>query len=78
MNYNPAIIHNYFDMISLLNRNYQSELVNLIAQSLAKKKVRQEKSISHLFGVWESLETAEEMVENFRKSRVFNRNIELF
>ena len=78
MNNNSTIVYNYFDMISLLNPDYQSELINLLSKSLAKKTVKREKSISHLFGAWIGEETAEEMIDNFRKSRVFNRNTEAF
>ncbi len=34
-----------------------------------------EKTINHLFNSWQGDESAEELIENIKKSRVFNREI---
>ena len=76
VNYSTTIVYNYYNLISRLTPNIQLELIELISKSLKEMSLHKTKSIEHLFGAWIGDETAEELIENIRISRVTNRNIE--
>lgn len=68
----------YYDLLSTLNESSKLELIAHLSNSILKNKSNKPKSFERLFGAWKSKETAEEIIDNIRKSRVSNRKIESF
>jgi hypothetical protein len=74
---NINIADNYWGMIKNLSTDVRLELISRISNSL-KSDISVEKSDSWklLFGAFESSQTADEIIEDLRKSRYTNREIE--
>ncbi|MCC6514754.1 MAG: hypothetical protein IT275_00210 [Chitinophagales bacterium] len=68
----------YYNLLSNLNESSKLELIAHLSNSILKNKSSKPKSFERLFGAWKSKETAEEIIDNIRKSRVSNRKIESF
>jgi len=68
----------YYDLLSNLNESSKLELIAHLSNSILKNKRNKSKSFEKLFGAWKSKETAEEIIENIKKSRFSNRKIESF
>ena len=66
----------YFGFLKNLNADSKLDLISKLSQSLKETDSKPEISLQSLFGAYKSDETAEEIIENIRSSRVFNRNIE--
>lgn len=66
----------YFGFLKNLNPDSKLDLIAKLSQSLKKKDEAPEVSLQSLFGAYQSEETADEIIEQLRASRVFNRNRE--
>jgi hypothetical protein len=66
----------YFEFLKNLSSNSKIDLISKLTQSLKETKPVSEVSLQSLFGVFESPETADEIIEKLRSSRVFTRTIE--
>ncbi|MFK7950016.1 MAG: hypothetical protein AB8G11_20670 [Saprospiraceae bacterium] len=77
-NTDKSIIKGYMMLFNNLSTNNKLDLIaqltNLVKTDLNKKTSSFEKA----FGALDTKETAEEMIEDIRSSRIFNRQIELF
>lgn len=69
----------YFGYLKNLNSDSKLDLISKLSQSLKKKEneISGEISLQSLFGAYQSEETADEIINELRASRVFNRNNEL-
>ena len=68
----------YFGILKNLNSDSKLDLISKLSQSLKESATAPETSLQSLFGAYKSEETAEEIIEELRASRVFNRHIESF
>ena len=68
----------YFGSLKNLNAISKLDLISKLSQSLKENEIISETSLQSLFGAYKSDETADEIIDDIRKSRVFNRNIETF
>ena len=75
MNSNAIFLDNYIGLIENLEPKYKLEIIEKISKSLRNRKQKLTKTA---FGAYESEKSAEEMIEEIRENRVFNRNIEEF
>lgn len=66
----------YFSFLVNLNADSKLDLISRLSQSLKNKASISEPSLQSLFGAYKSVETADEIIDELRASRVFNRNIE--
>ena len=66
----------YFDMLSNLNSEGKLDLISKLSQSLKKNNKNDSISLASLFGALKTEQTAEEIIEELRASRTFNRKIE--
>ncbi len=74
---NISIADYYFGFLKNLNPDSKLDLISKLSQSLKESEtVAPETSLQSLFGAHKSDETAEEIIEAIRSSRVSNRNIE--
>ncbi|MDO5522875.1 MAG: hypothetical protein Q4G48_02390 [Bacteroidia bacterium] len=67
----------YFKTLRNLSPDVKLELIAKLSKSI-KKDLGQPKSVYDFSGKWDSKETAEEIIEDLRKDRVFNRKLEDF
>lgn len=74
MNSNSIIIDNYIGLIDNLEPKYKLEIIEKISKSLRSKKAGKKST----FGAFVSKKSAEEIIEDIRSSRKFNRQIEAF
>jgi hypothetical protein len=66
----------YFEFLKNLNPDSKLDLISKLSQSLKKSDETTEISLQSLFGAYKSEETADEIIEQLRASRVFKRNME--
>ena len=66
----------YFGFLKDLNPDSKLDLISKLSQSLKNVDKAAEVSLQSLFGAYKSEETADEIIEELRASRVFNHNIE--
>lgn len=72
-----SIADNYWGMIKALSVDDRLELISRISNSLKSgKAVEGSDSWKSLFGAFESEQSADEIIEDLRKSRYSNREIE--
>lgn len=71
------IADNYISMLSPLSDDVKLRIINKLTESLIYKK--KETSITESFGAWVDSRSAEEIIEDIRRSRVLGtRHIEPF
>lgn len=70
------ITDNYFGMIKNLSPDVKLELISRISDSLREPSSQENDSWKKLFGVYDSKQTADEIIDDLKKSRFTNRQIE--
>lgn len=65
----------YLSLLKNMSRDGKLDLIARLSQSL-KSKPEEPSSMSYFYGAWDAEESAEDMIEDLRKARTFNRNIE--
>jgi len=78
---NSSIEHNsladyYFAFLKNLNSNSKLDLISKLSQSLKENDTTSKPSLQSLFGAYRSQDSAEEIIDKIRESRVFNRTVE--
>lgn len=73
---NSNVADYYFGFLENLSPDSKLDLISKLSQSLKEENTTSEVSLQSLFGAYQSEETAEEIIEGIRSSRVFNRNTE--
>jgi len=74
---NAIFIDNYFGLLRGLNREDKILLMAKLSDSIVKKTPKED-VVDKFFGAFDTEKSAEEMIEEIRKSRVFTRTIESF
>jgi hypothetical protein len=69
------LIQTYLDMLQNLHQDSKLELIVKLSETMKSDNIQKESEKS-LFGAFQSDESAEELIENLKKARVFNRKIE--
>jgi len=78
METNSAIfIDNYFGLLRGLNREDKILLMAKLSDSIVKETPKED-VVDKFFGAFDTEKSAEEMIEEIRKSRIFTRTIESF
>ena len=72
-----SIADYYFGFLKNLNPDSKLDLISKLSESLKEPAPISETTIQSLFGAYKSDETAEEIIEMLKASKVFNRNIEM-
>ena len=73
---NSNIADYYFGFLKNLNHNSKLDLISKLSESLKMNEYKEEVTLQSLFGAYKSSESAEEIIDEIRASRVFNRKIE--
>ena len=78
MDKNSIVSYRYFNIIRYLKPEIQLELIEMLSKALIGKITQEQKSITHLFGAWQSTNSATNIIDDIKNSRNTNRNIEEF
>jgi hypothetical protein len=75
---NTTLIDGYLQMLDNLSPSNKLDLISKLTQSVKTDITDRRKSFYEAFGAWDSKQSAEEIIEDIRNSRTFNRKIEQF
>ena len=73
---NTTLIEGYLQMLDNLSPSNKLDLISKLTQSVKTDITDRKKSFYEAFGAWDSKQTAEEIIEDIRKSRTIKRKIE--
>ncbi len=75
---NTALIEGYLKLLENLSPSSKLDLISKLTLSVKAETTDKKKSFYKAFGAWESKLTADEIIDDIRNSRTFNRKIEKF
>jgi hypothetical protein len=75
---NTTLIEGYLQLLDNLSPNNKLDLISKLTLTVKTDITDRKKSFYKSFGAWESKQTADEIINNIRNSRTFNRQIEQF
>ena len=75
---NISIADYYFGFLENLNSESKLDLISKLSLSLKNDGELPKTSLESIFGAYESDDTADEIIEEIRKSRISNRIVESF
>jgi len=75
LNVNSILVNNYVALLQNMSQDHKLELISKLAQSLKTEK-EEGMTMKELFGAFQSEQTADQLIEEIRAARVFNREIE--
>jgi len=74
---NMNLVDSYYTLLKNLSPNNKLELIARLSKSMTtSKKAKKEVSLSSLYGSWVSEQSADELVDELKKARNFNRQRE--
>ena len=76
--FNTKIVEGYFGLLDNLSPSNKLDLIAKLTASVKSDLKPKKSSFKKAFGAFESSKSAEEITEEIRESRVFNRQIESF
>lgn len=68
----------YIKILQHLNFEKRLELIAKLSQTMIEETQSQSKAFFQLYGAFDSEESADELINDIRSSRTFNREIESF
>ena len=77
-NINNSIIDGYLRLLENLTPSSKLDLISKLSTSIKSDISSKKSSFKKSFGAFKSKQTAEEIIEDIRSSRVSNRKIESF
>lgn len=75
---NTKLVDGYLEFLKYLNPTSKLDLIGKLTQSVKSDLQSRESEFEESFGAWDENDDAEELIEEIRSSRVFNRKIEEF
>jgi hypothetical protein len=76
LNLNAVLIDGYVRLLENLSPNSKLDLISKLTQSVKTDISDKKSSFKKSFGAFESQKSAEELIDEIRSSRSFNRKIE--
>lgn len=73
---NTTLIDGYLQMLDNLSPSNKLDLISKLTQSVKTDITDRKTSFFKAFGAWDSKQSADEIIDEIRKSRTFNRKIE--
>lgn len=70
---NAKIIDSYFGLLKNLSSDAKLELIARLSNSMKSSKKRKDNSLQSLYGTFISEKSAEELIDEIRQARTFNR-----
>ena len=77
-NINSAILEGYFSLLKNLAPSSKLDLISKLSASINSGVSTKKKTFKKSFGAFISKQSAEEIIEEIRSSRVSHRNVESF
>jgi hypothetical protein len=77
-NDNAIMIENYYGLLRSLSKENKLKLIAKLSNSMIEEVVEDETLIDRFFGAFKSDKSAEEIIQEIREGRTFNRTIEAF
>jgi hypothetical protein len=75
---NTIMIENYYGLLRSLSKENKLKLIAKLSNSMIEEVVEDETLIDRFFGAFKSDKSAEDIIQEIRESRTFNRTIEAF
>jgi len=75
-NSSTILIDNFFNLISSLSRENKIKLIAKPSNSIVNESPKDENTIEKFFGAFKSEKSAEEIINEIRESRKFDRKLE--
>lgn len=75
---NTTLIEGYLRLLDNLSPSNKLDLISKLTLSVKTDVTDKKKSLYKAFGAWESKQPADEIINDMRNSRTFNRQIEQF
>ena len=75
---NTTLIEGYLQLLDNLSPNNKLDLISKLTLSVKTDIADKKKSFYKAFGAWESKQSADEIINEIRNSRTFNRQTEQF
>jgi hypothetical protein len=72
------ILDGYWGLLSSLTPNLKLKLIEKLSKSIHKDLSAKKNNFEKSFGAWNDSREADEIINEIRNSRSFNREIELF
>lgn len=73
---NSHILDNYLAFLETLSPGVKLDIISKLTQSLKSEVKAKENLFDSSFGAWVGNESAEDIIQGIRASRMFNRQIE--
>lgn len=73
---NTTLIDGYLKLLNNLSPGNKLELISKLTLSVKSDLTDKKKSFYKAFGAWDSKQSADEIINDIRNSRTFNRQIE--
>jgi hypothetical protein len=70
---NTNLVDSYYTLLRNLSPNNKLELITRLSKSMKTTKKKKDISLQSLYGSWVSDQTADELVDELKKDRNFNR-----
>jgi predicted metal-binding transcription factor (methanogenesis marker protein 9) len=77
-NSSTLLIDNFFNLLSSLSRENKIKLIAKLSNSIIDDSPKDENIVEKFFGAFKSEKSAEEIINEIRESRKFNRKLEAF
>ncbi len=74
---NTSLIESYFGLIKNLSPELKLDLIDKLTKTL-KSDLNKKNTLKNSFGAWKSTKSADDIVNELRENRSFNREIESF
>ena len=75
---NTIMIENYYGLLRSLSKENKLKLIAKLSNSMIEEVVEDETLIDRFFGAFKSDKSAEDIIQEIRESRTFNRTMEAF
>jgi hypothetical protein len=72
-----VIVNGYFELLGNLSPTNKLDLISKLTASVKTDITSKKSMFNKAFGAFDSKKSAEEIIDDIRSSRVFNREIEL-
>ena len=74
--FDNRLVEMYLSLLKNMSHDGKLDLIARLSESL-KSRQEETSSISSFYGSWDTEESAEDIIEDLRKARTFNRNLEV-
>lgn len=75
---NTVMIDNYFVLMRGLSNEFKIKLIAKLSNSMLEESTENERLVDKFYGAFVSKKSAEELIDEIKVSRSFNRKIETF